>query len=184
MSTYKVKEGDLLKRLVGFPIEVVQKMLERQVEQGNKEDVTVFQSDPSAAKRWKGFDWEETIEGKFFWHSVIVLEKFDLFFAMYPKNYYAYIYQDGTKKGKDIINALISRGGNNISNLWGNSLKVYYYIQPTTKFIKCATYDDDIIEWLKTFYTEIDVEYSVKEYTMQEIADKLGINVNELRIKK
>ena len=184
MSEYKVKERDLLKRLEGFPIEVVQKMLERQVEQGNKEDVKVFQSDPSAGKRHKGFDWRETTEGDVFWHSIICAEKFDVFFDKYPKNHYVYIYQDGTKKCGDIIEMLIRRGGDNKDNLWGNSLKVYYYIQPITKVIKCTTDDSNIVPWLKTFYTEIDVESSIKEYTMQEIADKLGINVNELRIKK
>lgn len=182
MSKYKVKERDLLRRLEGFPIEVVQKMLERQVEQGNEEDVKVFQSDPSAGKRWKGFDWRETKEGDIFWHSVIVLRKFDLFFAIYPKNHYVYIYQDGTKKGSDIIETLIRRGGRNGGRISCDGYKAYYYIHPTTKFIKCAEYD--LEPWLKTFYTEIDVESSIKEYTMQEIADKLDINVNELRIKK
>ena len=40
---YKVKQSDLIGDIKGFPIEVVQKMVERQVEQGNKADVTVFQ---------------------------------------------------------------------------------------------------------------------------------------------
>ena len=41
---YKVTEKDLIGDLEGFPIEVVQKMLKKQVEQGNMEDVTVFQN--------------------------------------------------------------------------------------------------------------------------------------------
>ena len=184
MSTYKVTKKDLVGKIEGFPIEVVQKMLERQVEQGNKEDVKVFQSNPVASKRWKGFDWEKTIEGGIFWHIIIVLRKFDLFFAIYPKNHYVYIRQDGTKKCSNVINTLISKGSINKDILWGNSSKTCYYIDPITKEIKCTAYDSNVEHFLKTFYTEIDVESSVKEYTMQEIADKLGINVNELRIKK
>jgi len=33
---YKVKQSDLIGDIKGFPIEVVQKMIERQVEQGNE----------------------------------------------------------------------------------------------------------------------------------------------------
>lgn len=182
MSKYKVTEKDLIDKIKGFPIEVVQKMLEYQVKQGNEEDVKVFQSDPHAGKFSGGFNWSDTIEKSFFWGDVISLKKFDVFFDKYPKNHYVYIYQDGTKNSRDIIETLISRGGKNGGRVSCDGYKAYYYIQPTTKLIKCATYD--LEPWLKTFYTEIDVESSIKEYTMQEIADKLGINVNELRIKK
>ena len=180
MSNYKVTEKDLIKDLEGFPIEVVEKMLEKQKLQKGCTDITVLQNIICG-----GFQWDITSEGFEFWEGIILRKDFSLFFTKYPKKAECvYIYQNGTKKGSDIINTLISRGGNNKDKLWGNSPKVYYYIQPITKEIKCVTYDDDIVHWLKTFYTEIDVESSIKEYTMQEIADKLGINVNELRIKK
>ena len=38
---YEVKQEDLIGDIEGFPIEVVQRMLECQVEQGNKADVSV-----------------------------------------------------------------------------------------------------------------------------------------------
>ena len=180
MSKYKVTEKDLIGNIVGFPIEVVEKMLEKQQIQKGYADIKILQDIISGA-----FQWATTSEGHIFWENVILRKDFNLFFQKYPKNIkYVYIYQDGTKKGSDVIETLIRQGGNNKDNLWGNSLKVYYYIQPMTKVIKCTTYDHDIVHWLKTFYTEIDVESSIKEYTLQEIADKLGINVNELRIKK
>lgn len=38
-----ITQKDLIRQLTGFPIEIVEKMLERQKEQGNKENVEVFQ---------------------------------------------------------------------------------------------------------------------------------------------
>lgn len=67
-------------QLEGFPKEVIDKMLERQVEQGNERNVNVFK-----IERYDGFYWEETIEGYTFWSSVIRNKDFDLFFAKYPK---------------------------------------------------------------------------------------------------
>ena len=71
--------------LKGFPTEVVEKMLERQVEQGNKKDVTVFEGSSRAGRGMKGFCWAETVEGHYFWERVIINEDFDLFFEEYPK---------------------------------------------------------------------------------------------------
>lgn len=56
-NTYKVKPEDLIGEIAGFPIEVVQKMVDCQVAQGNKADVTVFQKSNTASKKNKGFDW-------------------------------------------------------------------------------------------------------------------------------
>lgn len=67
-------------QLKGFPTEVVEKMLERQVQQGNERDVSVFEDDISS-----GFTWGKTIEGYEFWESVIRKENFDLFFKRYPR---------------------------------------------------------------------------------------------------
>ena len=72
--------------ITGFPEEVVEKMLEHQVNQGFKRDITVFETWKCASHQ--GFCWEDTIEGKAFWKKVIDKEKFDLFFERYPKNTY------------------------------------------------------------------------------------------------
>lgn len=191
---YKITQANLVGEIEGFPIKVVEKMIERQVEQGFEANVKVFQRKKTAGAGLKGFSWNESREGQDFWHDVIMKRKFDIFFAKYPErsNHYVYIKQDGTKKGSDVIETLASRGGVDEINLGGISHEVhyrsheeYYYIHPTTKMIRCTTSDDiDRVSWLKTFYTEIDVEPSIKEYTMQEIADKLGIDVANLRIKK
>lgn len=64
----------------GFPKEVVKKMLKRQVQQGYKKGISVFQS-----SKLSGFDWQSSKEGFDFWNEVIIYENFDLFFKRYPK---------------------------------------------------------------------------------------------------
>ena len=82
---YKVKKSDLKGQIKDFPIEVVQKMVEKQVHQWHKADVGVFQIDPSSNFDNCGFDWARTKEGNGFWNSVITNIDFDVFFAKYPK---------------------------------------------------------------------------------------------------
>ena len=79
--TVKEFNGDL----EGFPEEVVEKMLERQVEKGNPRDVSVFEKDSWADKQAGGFDWSSSPEGLLFWSVIIEEEDFDTFFKRYPK---------------------------------------------------------------------------------------------------
>jgi hypothetical protein len=180
MSNYKVTEKDLIKDLKGFPIEVVEKMLERQKEQKGYRNISEFQ-----ASNRSGFSWIASPEGHRFWQDIIQLRKFNLFFERYPrKNKYVYIYQDDTKNGKDIINTLIKHGGVDSLALTGESKDSIYYSRLSDNTIVAISPQSPEGSLIKTFYTEIQPEPSVTEYTMQEIADKLGIDVNELRIKK
>lgn len=71
--------------LKGFPEEVVEKMLERQVEQGNPRDVAVFEKEKLSGKYQGGFDWYSTTESDTFWRRIIEFESFDTFFERYPK---------------------------------------------------------------------------------------------------
>ena len=134
---YKVEERDLVKDIQGFPIEVVQKMLEYQVSQGNKEDVSIFQNRIAADKTAKGFDWKDTEEGMAFWNSVINKKKFDIFFNKYPKQLteqtsFKYLYIKCTSKdSKNIIQTLKQYGGKNTTGLEGrvtNPSRSLYYI--------------------------------------------------------
>lgn len=68
-----------------FPEEVVQRMMECQVEQGNKADRSVFENYASISKTSGGFSWPLTNEGHFFWINVIERRNFNTFFAKYPK---------------------------------------------------------------------------------------------------
>jgi len=71
--------------VTGFPLEVVDKMLEKQVEQYNKANVEVFENSIIADLSSGGFAWSNTKEGHNFWRKIIVHENFDLFFEKFPK---------------------------------------------------------------------------------------------------
>ena len=71
--------------LQGFPKEIIARMLDCQEEQGNPRDISVFERDRKAGQRVKGFIWDKTKEGKFFWNEVIYTGNFDVFFEKYPK---------------------------------------------------------------------------------------------------
>lgn len=85
-TTYKVEQSDLIGAISDFPIEVVEKMIERQVQQGNKPDVKAFHRYASNDAEEGGFTWMYTIEGVQFWEEVIAFNNFDMFFEMYPKH--------------------------------------------------------------------------------------------------
>ena len=75
-------------QLEGFPREIVDRMLECQVEQGNPKNVSIFERMPDADKGMKGFNWRDTIEGGNWWSKVIDDINFDTFFEKYPKTSY------------------------------------------------------------------------------------------------
>jgi hypothetical protein len=65
-----------------FPKEVVEWMLDNQVKQGNKRDISVFEESRFANKINGGFDWG--IVDSNFCCDVIYKKNFDLFFEKYP----------------------------------------------------------------------------------------------------
>lgn len=75
----KVTEKDLVGDIKNFPIEIVQKMCEYQVEHGNKFDPSVFSEDKCSSWGGGGFYWYETREGDEYWCSIIDKEMFHLF---------------------------------------------------------------------------------------------------------
>lgn len=106
--SYKVRQEDLIGEIKHFPIEVVRKMVEKQVEYGSKADVTVFQKNKSADDCEGGFSWAKTVEGYEFWDSVIDLHNFDLFFEKYPRDNYQPISEETAKKLSDSMDNTIA----------------------------------------------------------------------------
>lgn len=72
-------EEDLIGDLSGFPIEIVERMLECQVEQGNSRNVTIFQKERTYDQIQGGFTWRNTIEGKDYWSDIINCKDFSKF---------------------------------------------------------------------------------------------------------
>jgi hypothetical protein len=98
---YIVQYSDLIGGIREFPIEIVQKMVERSTEQGKWTDeigISTFQRNVKSAGPG-GFGWFATSEGHAFWKNVIEHKRFDVFFDRYPCKYIGktiYIETDGT----------------------------------------------------------------------------------------
>lgn len=177
----KVNTKDLIGDLENFPIEVVEKMLEYQYKQLGKIDITIFQYNRNDAK--EGFCWDDTIEGLDFWRDIIYRKNFNRFFERYAKSKEVCI-RGNARNAENVIKELESRGGVNIWNKMGNASHMLYFIDPVTNYIERAV-DPQCKNLLRTYYTEISPgEYTMVELTMGEIAEKFGVDVNKLQIKK
>lgn len=182
---FNVEKSDLVGDIENFPIEVVEKMVEEQVKQGNKPDVEVFQRCAIAGAELGGFDWIKT-KDPLFWTMVIDGRNFELFFTEYPRKSNVYIVGD-SECGRDIIKTLEKHGGINRHKYVGKSEGVLYYINPNNNTIEMCVVegkDVNLYEVLLATYTCIEAEESVLEVSMDEIAEKFGVEVSNLRIKK
>ena len=186
---YKVTKEDLVGEITGFPIEVVQKMVERQVEQSGKPNVSVFQK-----SIFSGFLWKDTIEGTYFWDNVICNERFDLFFEKYPKKELdIHVYYRGVwNRGGEIISELEKLGGKNDYGIYnGKDNKEYYFINPKDHLIRHISAEPKYpseylpLDLIKSFYTEKflpevkpevkseTIEIDGKKYNKQEVLDRM-----------
>jgi len=66
---HKVEKKDLTGKLSGLPLEVVQLMVKEQVRQGNPADVKVFQKKIEANKDEGGFDLDKSMQGAYVWRA-------------------------------------------------------------------------------------------------------------------
>lgn len=180
----KITKKDLIGELENFPIEIVKKMLQEQYKQVGKMDISIFQDSRFTDKPRGGFHWSDTIEGYAFWNTILNFKRFNIFFERYPelsKN----VYIHGDKNNcKEIIKELENRGGINKYDYGGNTDSLYY-IDPVTNYIAIAPkMEESLQNILKTYYTEITLPKKIVELTMEEIAEKFGVNAELLRIKK
>lgn len=185
---YIVEKKDLKGEIKGFPIEVVQRMVDCQVLQGNKANVLVFQHDATANQYQGGFDWDETKEGHTFWECIIGEGKFDVFIKHFSNDkVYACMLQDKSKHNANIIKHLEELGGKNTREFKITFKDTIYYICPLSKTISTLPMNDDsfaLLDMAGFHFVWCADDESIKEYTMEEIADALGIAVENLRIKK
>lgn len=85
MEKVIVRKEDLKGKIADFPLEVVQKMVDCQIEQGNKGNPEIFSSFIDASRPSGGFSWAITEEGHIFWDHVINGKNFKKFFEHFPK---------------------------------------------------------------------------------------------------
>jgi hypothetical protein len=128
---YIVQYSDLIGNISEFPIEVVQKMVERSTEQGMWDDeigMLTFQNHVKSAGSG-GFCWGSTPEGYAFWSRITEGKKFDLFFDLYPCKYLGktiYVETDGTNNKEQLTKIRNYTSG---SSCCGDSaLKGVYYL--------------------------------------------------------
>ena len=70
-----------MNKIAGYPIEIVNRMLECQENQGNNVDLEVFKiQGPDTNRSRGGFDWGKTSEGIKFWSRIFNKKDFNYFF--------------------------------------------------------------------------------------------------------
>ena len=187
MTKIKITRTDLIDSIENFPIEVVEKMIEEQVRQGNKADVTVFQKYRNADREAKGFSWHLTEAEHLFWSRVINDFDFDLFFMVYPKvnskvDSKVFIIGD-SEIGIDIIKTLEDHGGVNKYDLKGKDDDVIYYIDPVTNVITLTAIGTKAYNVISTTFKCIKAEEHKIVVSLHKIANLLGVDVNRIAIK-
>ena len=184
MATMKITKADLIGNIRNFPIEVVMKMMDEQVHQGNRADVSVFQKNRMADRNNRGFNWDETTDGSWFWHKIVSNGEFDLFFEKYPKVADSKVYIIGDSKvGYDIITTLEARGGINKHGYRGNNNNAIYYIDPVTNIIQLADIGSTTYNVVSTMFTCIEAEIQKVVVSLKKIAEMLNVDVNRIVIE-
>lgn len=184
MSTMKITKADLIGKIENFPIEVVEKMMEEQVRQGNTANVVIFQRNVLANDVIGGFLWEKSEDGRSFWNNVILSRDFSVFFKKYPKSADSKVYIIGDSEvGYDIIETLKSRGAINKHKYDGDSNDVIYYIDPVTNYIEMCDIGSDLYNVVSSVFTCIEAEEQKIVISLQKIAELLDVDVNRIVIK-
>lgn len=161
-------------KLEGFPEEVVEKMLERQVEQGNKRDVSVFECHKSASINSGGFYWSESEEGNSFWEEVISNKNFDVFFERYPKK------EEMFMKYMMVSDRPITKDNKGTKFFVIGEFNEEYMVCDEGEYEKRKYKTVDIDFWK---YAQ-DIEEDVTEVTIAEIAKMMRKSSDKIRIKE
>jgi hypothetical protein len=162
-------------QLEGFPEHIVEAMLDEQVRQGNKRDVTVFENFKSESKTSGGFTWADHKLGHEVWKAVI--EDKDFYLIPIPQP----ISKPYPKKMivADIKSDLID----NPDNI-GTVLCEY-----NGKFLAIPEYEESvfgkrgIIEQVLIWDFAKDIHEEVIELTLQDISDGKGVGIPPHLIK-
>lgn len=143
-TTFKVKQSDLKGAIKDYPIEVVEKMIEHQVAQGNKPDVKAFYKYASNDAEDGGFNWNDTIEGVQFWDNVIGYNNFNVFFERYPRHI-----DDKILKAYEIFNKAESA----VRDLMKSRF---------TELLKDTSWEDRMTVWMDGYMVNTWVECDVR----------------------
>jgi len=68
-----------------LPVEIQNRMLDCQEEQGNERNPDVFKKNINTGKGSGGFMWDITEERSYFWETILIAGRLDYFFTKHPK---------------------------------------------------------------------------------------------------
>jgi hypothetical protein len=160
MTTKELENYEPKGQLIGFPKEIIARMLDCQEEQGNKRDISVFEERISTGYIYKGFDWHKTKEGCNFWFNVIKGKNFNVFFKIYPKKEDNQEFRVGDKV-IDIISGL--RGKIIDINTLNNSIFVDFDENEIAVFTLDGR-DYSIDKYPRLLHYRDDYDYSVIDF--------------------
>ena len=119
----------------GFPFDIVMKMCDQQVKQGNPWDVSVFEKDIMSNKNYGGFDWYSTEDGGVFWAEI----SYANFKPFYEKYY--------NKHDTVAVNEKVMNNNNKVMNNNGEVMNSYVYkvvpAETEGRCYGCCFYDED-----------------------------------------
>ena len=76
---------ELINSLNDLPSEIKELIQQRQIDAGNKADLSVFTKFKSAGKCSGGFDWENTEEGYYFWQNLFTNKQYYKFYTLHKE---------------------------------------------------------------------------------------------------
>ena len=170
---YKVKQSDIKGAIKDFPIEVVQKMVERHIEQDGNANIEF--KDKFDVLGY--FTWKDTIEGVDFWSEVIDYKNFDLFFERYPKSGHPKlenaefplppekmrVWIRGNKdRGEEVIKALTDLGAKNNFKHHGWNEYAIFFIDKNNE-VDSTLKESTLAAFIANFYKEIILHWKPKD---------------------
>lgn len=167
-----------------YPLQVVDKMLQRQLDCGNERNVEVFEKNRFAGKSDGGFDWGHSIEGTKFWYEVIAIKCLGTFFNLYPKIINEPIQTDKMEKkilGYKLINPKYREAAQLIGNFKNiESFERYNTLSNSSAYEIIANMlkDAGVLDlWFEPIYMTKDVIY-----TMGQDGDTFELTVRDGKV--
>lgn len=183
MARYIVKETDLIGSISNYPIEIVQQMVEHAEEQGNtgEKAIKAFQVSHTSSYYNGGFDWDKT-KHEDFWFELKNAANFmfkeqllEKFYREYPKvkvpsyTFPRIMEVSDFEDFCDLNRRVVIAKHNGMFIAWRDA----------TNFE-----DAESKVSTKPWRYAREIDDSIIELTIEEIAEKLNIDSSKLRIKK
>lgn len=92
---------ELIQSLNDLPSEIKELIQQRQIDAGNKADLSVFIKNKCANTYNCGFDWENTKEGRYFWQNLFIDKEYYKFYTIHrEKTYETKLQREETSIGR------------------------------------------------------------------------------------